>query len=128
AGHHVHTVTRPGMESVATDRRHIGLEETIGSLVAIIDDTPGDIVLIGHSGGGSVVYGATDRRPHRIRHVIYVDSGPLPDGSAVNPSLPGDGIEIPLPSWAFFNDNGKGTDLRDLSAEMLANFRARAIP
>lgn len=128
AGHRVNPITRPGLDSVDTDRSGIGMAETIASLVDVIDHTDGDVVLVGHSGGGNVVYGATDQRPERVSRVIFVDSGPMSDGSAVNTSLPGDGVEIPLPPLDFFRDGGEDRDLRDLSDEMLAEIRSRAVP
>ena len=127
AGHHVNPITRPGLDSVDADRSGIGMAETIAALVGVIDSTQGDVVLVGHSGGGSVVYGATDQRPDRVSRAIYVDSGPVPNGSSVNPSLPGDDVEVPLPPWDVFREDGDA-DLRDLTDEMLADFRARAVP
>ncbi|MGZ5369164.1 MAG: alpha/beta fold hydrolase [Aeromicrobium sp.] len=128
AGHDLNPITRPGLDSVDTDRSGIGLAETIAALVQVIDETEGDVVLVGHSGGGSVVYGATDQRPDRISRAIYVDSGPMPHGSSVNASLPGNGVEIPLPPWDLFRDGREHADLRELTDEMLADFRARAVP
>ena len=127
AGHHVNPITRPGLDSVDTDRSGIGMGETIAALVGVIDSTDGDVVLVGHSGGGSVIYGATDQRPDRVSRAIYVDSGPMPNGSSVNTSLPGDDVEVPLPPWDLFREDGDA-DLRDLTDEMLADFRARAVP
>ena len=127
AGHHVLPVTRPGLDSVDADRSGIGMAETITALVKVIDEAEGDVILIGHSGGGAVVYGATDQRPERISRAIYVDSGPLPDGSSIASSLPGNDVEIPLPPWDLFRESG-GADLRDLTDEMLDDFRARAVP
>lgn len=127
AGHHVQSVTRPGLDSVGTDRTGIGMASTIAALVDVIDYTDGDVVLVGHSGGGNVVYGATDQRPDRVARVIFVDSGPMADGSPVNTSLPGNGIEIPLPPWDVFRESGDA-DLRDLTDEMLDEFRSRAVP
>ena len=40
-----------------------------------------DVVLVGHSYGGLVITGVADRMPDRVRHLVYVDSGPLPDGA-----------------------------------------------
>lgn len=128
AGHNVTPITRPGLDSIDTDRSGIGMADSIAALVDVIDNTDGDVVLVGHSGGGNVVYGATDQRAERVSRLIFVDSGPMPDGAAVNPSLPGDGVEIPLPPWDFFRDGGEDRDLRDLTDEMLADFRARAVP
>lgn len=135
AGHHVTAITRPGLDSGDTDRSGISMAATIAALVKVIDQTDpssgsgqeADIVLVGHSGGGAVIYGATDQRPERVSRAIYVDSGPIPDGASVNSSLPGNEVEIPLPPWDLFREYGD-SDLRDLTDEMLDDFRARAVP
>ncbi len=128
AGHHVTPITRPGLESVDADRSGIRMADTIAALVDVIDHTEGDVVLVGHSGGGNVVYGATDQRPDRVSRVIFVDSGPMASGTAVDTSSQGDSVEVPLPSWDDFRRDGEDRDLRDLTDEMMADFRARAVP
>ena len=42
-----------------------------------------DVILVGHSYAGSVVAGAADRVPERVRAVIYVDTAPLADGQSM---------------------------------------------
>lgn len=128
AGHRVTPITRPGLDSITTDRSGIGMADTIEALVEVIDRADGDVVLVGHSGGGNVVYGAADQRPDRIARVIFVDAGPMPAGSAVNTGLPGDGIDVPLPPWDVFREGDDDVELRDLTEEMLGEFRARAVP
>ncbi|WP_436535032.1 alpha/beta fold hydrolase [Actinoplanes sp. HUAS TT8] len=39
-----------------------------------------DVVLVGHSYGGLIITAAADRVPARIARLVYVDSGPMPDG------------------------------------------------
>lgn len=124
AGHHVHPVTLPGLESVDAPRADIGLRTHIDAVVAAIDALDGPVVLVGHSGGGAVVHGAVDARPDRVARAIYVDSGPLGEGGVVNDELPTEGDDIPLPPWELFDD----ADLTDLTDELRAAFRARAIP
>jgi pimeloyl-ACP methyl ester carboxylesterase len=41
-----------------------------------------DVVLVGHSYGGMPVSAAASRLRDRIRSVVYVDSGPLPEGTS----------------------------------------------
>lgn len=127
AGHHILPMTLPGLGSVDEDRIGIGMAETVAAVVEEIDRTDGDVVLVGHSGGGCVVYGAADQRVNRVRRLIFVDSGPLADGSKVNPSLPGNDIEIPLPDWEFFKRDDDAS-LSGLSDDMLAAFRSNAVP
>ncbi|MFI1539413.1 alpha/beta fold hydrolase [Streptomyces anandii] len=73
-----------------------------------------DVVLVGHSYAGAVVVPAVaDRVPERISRLVFVDSGPLPDGMSQadftgpedrerNEELvrtAGDGWRLPPPPW-----------------------------
>ncbi len=124
AGHRVHPVTPPGLESVDADRSGIGLDEHIAAVIELVDSFAGPVVLVGHSGGGAIAHGVADARPDRIERVVYVDAGPLADGDAVNDQLPVVDGEIPLPDWTDFDD----ADLVDLDDALRGSFRARAIP
>jgi len=129
AGHTVHPVTLPGMQSVETDRSGITLRDHIDAVIALVDSlSPGDVeagvVLVGHSGGGAVVHGVVDARPAAIARVIYVDSLPLGDGDVINDELPVVDDEIPLPDWSVFEE----ADLTDLDDALRAQFRDIAIP
>jgi pimeloyl-ACP methyl ester carboxylesterase len=124
AGHRVHPLTLPGLEAADAPRADIGLRDHVDSVVAAIDALEGPIVLVGHSGGGAVIYAATDVRPDRVSRAIYVDSGPLGEGGVINDELPEVGDEIPLPAWEVFED----ADLVDLDDDLREAFRARAIP
>lgn len=124
AGHRVHPVTLPGLESVDVDRSGITLRDHVDAVVALIDTFEDPVVLVGHSGGGAVAHGAVDARPDRVARVVYVDSGPLADGGVINDELPVVDGEIPLPDWSMFEPE----DLVDLDDELRADFLARSIP
>ena len=124
AGHQIHPLTLPGLESADAPRAGIGLRTHIDAVVAKIDAFDAPVVLVGHSGGGAIIHGAVDARPGQVVRAIYVDSGPLADGGVINDELPDDGDEVPLPPWELFEDE----DLTDLDEELRAAFRARAIP
>ncbi|MBP2216622.1 alpha/beta fold hydrolase [Arthrobacter sp. CAN_C5] len=124
AGHHVHPLTLPGLEAKDAPRSGIGLRQHIDAVVTAIDDVDGPVVLVGHSGGGAIIYGALDQRPDRVLRAIYVDSGPLGDGGNINDELPSDGDDIPLPAWEVFEED----DLIGLDETLRAAFIARAIP
>lgn len=127
AGHQVHPLTLPGMESVDADRSGIGLRDHVDAAVGAVDaldPADGPVVLVGHSGGGAVAYAVADARPDRVSRVVYVDSGPLGPGDAINDQLPEVDGEVPLPDWSLFDDES----LVDLDDDLRAAFRARAVP
>lgn len=124
AGHTVHPLTLPGLEAVDAPRAGIGLRTHIEAVIAKVDALEGKVVLVGHSGGGAVIHGVADARPDRVERTIFVDSGPLGEGDVINDDLPADGDDIPLPPWDGFED----ADLVDLTDELRAQFRGRAIP
>ncbi|MBO9556355.1 alpha/beta hydrolase [Cellulomonas sp.] len=124
AGHVAEPVTPPGMESLDADRSGIGLQDHVDALVARVDATDGPVVLVGHSGGASVISGAADARPGRVARAVYVDAGPAGDGTIVNDEFPAENGEIPLPDWGAFEDS----DLDGLDDALRAKFRAIAVP
>jgi pimeloyl-ACP methyl ester carboxylesterase len=83
-----------------------------------------DVVLVGHSYGGLVVTAAADRMVDRVAQLVYVDSGPLPDGTSQNDFTPpeqrdsnaalvaghGDGWLLPPPPWADLAAGVAGVD------------------
>jgi pimeloyl-ACP methyl ester carboxylesterase len=126
AGLTVHTPTLQGLASVDDDRSEVTLASQTAEVVALVDalDPADELVLVGHSGGGSIIHGVVDARPGRIARAIYVDSGPTPDGLAINEQLEVTGSDAPLPPWDEFGD----VDLRDLTDEQQAWFRSVAVP
>lgn len=126
AGLRVHTPTLGGLHSVDDDRSGVTLTTQIAEVLALVDsvDAGHEIVLVGHSGGGSIIHAVVDARPDRIRRAVYVDSWPTADGIAVNEELEAVGDEVPLPGWGEFGE----ADLRGLTDDLRAWFRRIAIP
>jgi pimeloyl-ACP methyl ester carboxylesterase len=127
AGHRTHPLTLPGMESRDADRSKITLRDQVDAVIAVIDSfnpADGKVVLVGHSGGGSIAHAAVDGRPQRVARVVYVDSVPLGEGGVINDALPAENGDVPLPDWSFF----EAEDLIDLGDELRTRFRERAIP
>ncbi|GIF05493.1 hypothetical protein Asi03nite_30310 [Actinoplanes siamensis] len=113
AGHDVHQISpdlSPGT----------GVADHVGRLVGLLERLDG-VVLVGHSYGGLVVTAAADRVPQRISRLVYVDSGPLPDGMSqadfdgARPSAPGGMIPVPDRAppgatgfdWAVVRERGR---------------------
>ncbi len=84
AGHEVHPLTLTGV----ADRSHllgpgVDLETHVEDIVRLAEaEDLHDVVLVGHSYGGLPVSAAALRLKDRVRAVVYVDSGPVPEGTA----------------------------------------------
>lgn len=121
AGHDVHPVTLTGLgERVHLASAAVDLDTHVADIVNTIEYADlHDVVLVGHSYGGFPVTGAADvlcgpDRPERLSRVVYVDSGPLPDGMSHLDTLgperrdamlatmkeSDDGWREPVPTWA----------------------------
>ena len=86
---HGHTVYRPTLtgngERVHLASKDIDINTHINDVVnTILFEDLHDIVLVGHSYGGSVITGVVDRIPERFKCVIYVDAGLPIDGETAD--------------------------------------------
>ncbi|TNH31587.1 alpha/beta fold hydrolase [Micromonospora orduensis] len=137
-GHDVYPMTLTGV----AERDHlagpeVGLDTHTTDIVRLIEvEDLWEVLLVGHSGGGMPVAQAADRIPDRIARVVYVESGPLPDGFGQFDTVPpeeqarlraaiGDGHLLPPPA---FDPAADPTNLAGLDEPMLALLRARATP
>ena len=141
AGHAVYPITLTGLaDRVAEATPEVDVEAHITDVLRVIaDNNLRQVVLVGHSGANMPVTGAADRLPERLARVVYVDTGPLPDGMAnIDFSPPeaqeelrkrvaeeGDGWKIPVPP---FDPAADPVNLTELSEEQLAALRERATP
>jgi pimeloyl-ACP methyl ester carboxylesterase len=114
-GHDVHPVTLTGLgERAHLAAPDVDLETHVADVVDLVRDRGlHDVVLLGHSYAGIVVTGAADRIPERLAKVVYLESGPVPDGVAYldmeEPAAKerderqvaetGDGWRLAMPSW-----------------------------
>jgi pimeloyl-ACP methyl ester carboxylesterase/uncharacterized damage-inducible protein DinB len=126
AGHEVHPVTLPGMESADADRSGIDLGDHVDAVVALIDSIPTerDVIVVGHSAGCAIAYAVVDARPSRVRRVVYIGGFPTADGDSIAASFAGEGADVPLPAWDEFDD----ADLIGLADASREAFRAAAVP
>lgn len=103
AGHHVHAVTLPGLGANAAVAERIGMADWVDAVTNLIDSEGGPIVLVGHSGGGNVVWGAAEARAERLARVIFVDTVPPPPGVGISEFALADGV-VPFPGWDAFGE------------------------
>lgn len=119
AGHRPRPLTMPGLDASAKTAAGIGIEDWVAAAVAAVDAAEGDVVVVGHSGGGNVAWGVADARPDRVARVVFVDTVPPPPGSGISEFPVQDGV-VPFPGWGFFPDE----DVHDLDDET----RTRTVP
>jgi pimeloyl-ACP methyl ester carboxylesterase len=84
-GHDVYPVTLTGLgERVHLASRDVDLDCHIADVVNLLDyEELEEVVLVGHSYAGAVITGVADRRCERLEAVVYLDTSPIPDGSAI---------------------------------------------
>lgn len=120
AGHRPVPMTLPGVGEPASSSEAIGMTDWVAAVVAEIDAIDGPVVLVGHSGGGNVVWGAASERPDRVTRVVLVDTVPPPPDSAIAEFDTVDGV-VPFPGWDFFPE----ADVSDLDAQTRERALAR---
>jgi pimeloyl-ACP methyl ester carboxylesterase len=110
AGHEPVPLTMPGVGTGDGGVADLGIADWVAAVVEEIDRREAPVVLVGHSGGGNVVYGAADARPDRVAHVVFLDTFPPADGGIIS-EFPVAGGVVPFPGWDFFDDD----DVADLT-------------
>jgi pimeloyl-ACP methyl ester carboxylesterase len=141
-GHDAYPATLTGLgERAHLASPEVDLEIHITDVVNLIEyEDLRDVVLLGHSYAGIVVTGVADRILERIGQLVYLDSGPVPDGLAFLETQPpevrqhaerevrthGDGWRLPMPSWDEL-ENVYGASLEGLDEQRRALVRSRAV-
>jgi len=139
-GHDAYPVTLTGLgERVHLAAPEVDLETHITDVVNLVEfEDLHDIILLGHSYAGLVVTGVADRIPERISQLVYLDTAPLPDGTAVVEIFPpearrhierqveelGDGWRFPMPPPEELANMGS---LEGLDDDHLRLLRSRAV-
>jgi pimeloyl-ACP methyl ester carboxylesterase len=139
-GHDAYPTTLTGLgERVHLTSPQVDLETHITDVVNLVEfEDLHDVVLLGHSYAGLVVTGVSDRVPERISQLVYLDTGPIPNGTALIETSPaearrhierqveelGEGWRFPVPPPEELATFGSLEGLDDARLEML---RSRAV-
>ncbi|AMB59195.1 alpha/beta fold hydrolase [Microterricola viridarii] len=125
-GHAVTALTLPGLDPDDPERSSRTLDDQVEALGKAVAAASGDgraVVLVAHSGAGIPVSVLLDQNPTAVSRVVYVDSGPVSDGSAFDRDFPVDQEELELPPFDQLQ-----ASLDGLSESDLRRFRERAVP
>lgn len=133
-GHDVHQVS-PLLEPGTRVADHV---DQLTGLLGDLDE----VVLVGHSYGGLIITAAADRMPERVARLVYVDTGPLPDGMSqadfegARPQQV-DGM-LPVPAeapanaegfdWAVIRDRGRAQPIATATDPVHHGGAWRAVP
>jgi pimeloyl-ACP methyl ester carboxylesterase len=119
-GHTVTALTLPGLDSVETDRSDISFADHVDAIVDAVNRASEPVVLAVHSASGFSGYAASDRVPHKIAAMVYVDTAP--GKGALDPDFAD--VEKPM-VWSEVEEE---ENLNGLSDEQKQTFRERAVP
>lgn len=87
-GHRAYAPTMPG-HGPGVERAGITHKDCVNSIVAYITERNlHDVVLLGHSFGGSVISKVVEQIPNRISRLIYLNAFVLEDGQCIFDNLP----------------------------------------
>lgn len=119
-------MTLPGLDAHDPERATKTLDAQAEAILGVITQNGNQpAILVAHSGANAPVSLVMDRYPELVHRVMWVDSGPVATGSVFAPDLPEELEELPLPP---FDVLAQQASLEGLSAEVLEQFRARAVP
>lgn len=138
-GHRVYPMSLTGLgERAHLARPDVDVDVHVTDVVNLLRyEDLRDVALVGHSYGGPVVTAVADRMPERVAQLVYVDSGPLPDGTAQEDFNPpeqrerdaalvaehGNGWLLPPPPWADLAAGVAGID-----RATIARLEERSVP
>jgi pimeloyl-ACP methyl ester carboxylesterase len=90
-GHNVYTPTLTGLgERSHLVNRSIGLDTHILDIIQVLEyEDLSEVILVGHSYGGLVIGGATEKVPDRIRRLIFLDAYIPQDNKSAFDVIPG---------------------------------------
>lgn len=140
SGHDVYPVTLTGLgERAHLASPQVDLDTHITDVVNLIEfEDLHEVVLLGHSYAGIVITGVADRVPGRISRLVYLDTGPIPDGATLIESFPdearrhveqqveelGEGWRFPMPPW---EELANMASLEGMDEDHLRLLRSRAV-
>ncbi|SER99048.1 Pimeloyl-ACP methyl ester carboxylesterase [Propionibacterium cyclohexanicum] len=123
---HAVAMTLPGLDEDDAERAAKTVDDQAAAIRdAIAEQGDQPVILVAHSGANVPVSLVLDRHPESVARVVWVDSGPVANGTAFASEFPAELEDLPLPS---FDDLGQQASLEGLRAETLERFRTKAVP
>jgi pimeloyl-ACP methyl ester carboxylesterase len=119
-GHRPVPITLPGQGDGSSDAT---LEDQVAEVLAAVDSSAGNPLVVGHSAACTLAWLAADRRPDKVTKVVLIGGFPSADGEAYADFFEPVDELMPFPGWGPF----EGPDAADLDEAARARFAAAAI-
>jgi pimeloyl-ACP methyl ester carboxylesterase len=120
-GHHPVPITLPGQGDGSASAT---LDDQVAAVVAAVDSSSGNPLVVGHSAACTLAWLAADARPDRVAKVALIGGFPSADGESYASFFEvADGV-MPFPGWDPF----EGPDAADLDEGTRSRIASAAIP
>ena len=118
AGHEVGAPDLRGHGEDETPAAEVTLADYAERVCDILDEQPEPVVLVGHSMGGIVTSEAAERRPEKIRLLVYLTAFLLPNGRSLLDVGQTDEESLVLPNVAVDEEKGIITIRKDAAKDI----------
>jgi len=106
AGHEVVAPDLPGHGQDGTPVPEVTLAAYAERVAGVLDEQPEPVVLVGHSMGGLVISEAAERRPEKIKLLVYLTGFLLPNGKTLLETAQTDEEAMVLPNVIVDEEKG----------------------
>ena len=107
-----HRVVAPDLPSLGIDRTpvaQISLDTWTDSVCRLLDAQDEPVILVGHSRGGILIGQAAEKRPEKIKTLVYLAAFLLRQGESILQVLQEDGGSMILPNLVIAEDQSSVT-------------------
>lgn len=91
-----HTVVAPDLPGHGMDRtpvQEVTMARYVDRVCQVLDRQPEPVILVGHSMGGRVITQTAERRPDRIRRLVYLTAHIPRNGESAAPLVNGENVQ-----------------------------------
>ncbi len=107
-----HRVVAPDLPSLGIDRTpitQISLDTWTDSVCRLLDAQDEPVILVGHSRGGILISQAAEKRPEKVKTLVYLSAFLLRQGESLLQVLQEDGRSMILPNMVMAEDQSSAT-------------------
>ncbi|MTI24485.1 alpha/beta fold hydrolase [Fulvivirga kasyanovii] len=105
AGHTVITVNLPGHGLLYNNASQVTLQDYESAVVNALDLSQEEVILVGHSLGGLIISAAAEKRPDKVRSLVYLAAFLLKNGQSVLDISVQDSTSLIFPNTIIDSEN-----------------------